>query len=238
MRNALHRKLKSQSGASLLLALLFLLICMMVSASILMAAVSHAGKHRSNLEEHQTYLAISSAVSALCDELNRTAYQGQYRYWETEEQRENPDGTVSTVTHCHFQQLDGVYQTKQNETGYLNSVLLSDFDAIFAEEIKRKLNDNDFLTFSTKSGAAVSHVLTVTPQTGTELDDKEIKVQMTVLEESYAIEIKASLDDYHIQAELTPITNKPTLPSTLIQGDHKTDPLKWEIGWITAGEKR
>ena len=44
----LREKLHSQSGASILLALLFLLVCMMTAASILMAAVSNAGKLRSN----------------------------------------------------------------------------------------------------------------------------------------------------------------------------------------------
>ena len=43
----LNRKLHSQRGASILLALLFLLACMMVAASVLMAAASNAGKIRS-----------------------------------------------------------------------------------------------------------------------------------------------------------------------------------------------
>lgn len=52
MKTALKRKLQSQRGASLLLALLFLVLCSLVSATILMAAVSNAGKARSNLREH------------------------------------------------------------------------------------------------------------------------------------------------------------------------------------------
>ena len=39
----LKGKFHSQSGASAVLALLFLLVCMMVAASVLMAAVSNAG---------------------------------------------------------------------------------------------------------------------------------------------------------------------------------------------------
>ena len=46
--NTLRKKLHSQRGASILLALLFLLVCMMAAASVLMAAVSNAGKSRSN----------------------------------------------------------------------------------------------------------------------------------------------------------------------------------------------
>ena len=48
MRRAISQKLHSQRGASLLLALLFLLLCSMVAASILMAAAANAGKYRSN----------------------------------------------------------------------------------------------------------------------------------------------------------------------------------------------
>ena len=99
MRRMLQRKLQSQRGASLLLALLLLLICSMVGASILMAAASNAGKHRSNLEEHQTYLALSSAVSLLCDELNAAQYTGQYRYW-VEEHTDFETGDTSYSYHC------------------------------------------------------------------------------------------------------------------------------------------
>ena len=39
-------KLKSRRGASILLALLFLLVCVLVAMSVLMAAASNAGKIR------------------------------------------------------------------------------------------------------------------------------------------------------------------------------------------------
>ena len=39
---SIRGKLRSQRGASILLALLFLLACMMVAASVLMAAASNA----------------------------------------------------------------------------------------------------------------------------------------------------------------------------------------------------
>ena len=233
MIRAMKRKLKSQRGASLLLALLFFLICTMVSSSILMAAVSNAGKHQSNLEEHQTYLALSSAVNVLCDELNRTEYQGQYQYQEVIA----ADGNTAR----HFVQLEGAYQHKgTDKQGYLQSVLLSDFDAMFAKEIQEKLNPNDFQTFEIKSGAVRPHNLTVTPQTGTELDDnsEKVKMQLNVVEDSYAVEVTATLNHYQIKAELTPITNKPTLPMPLVEGAlQETDPLQWKIGWITTGEE-
>ena len=76
----LNRKLHSQRGASILLALLFLLACMMVAASVLMAAASNAGKIRSNYEEQQRYLALSSALRLVAGELEKAEYRGQYTF--------------------------------------------------------------------------------------------------------------------------------------------------------------
>ena len=77
---ALKKKWNSSRGASILLALLFLLVCMMVGASILAAAASNAGKIKSNKEEQQKYLTLSSAVNLLVDELERMEYVGRYTY--------------------------------------------------------------------------------------------------------------------------------------------------------------
>lgn len=76
--NTLRKKLHSQRGASILLALLFLLVCMMAAASVLMAAVSNAGKIRSNYEEQQRYLALSSALRLVAGEIERAEYRGRY----------------------------------------------------------------------------------------------------------------------------------------------------------------
>ncbi len=230
MSNALKKKLTSQRGASLLLALLFLLLCIMVGSSVLMASVSDAGKHRSNVHEHQTYLALSSAVELVCDELNRTEYMGHYQYRQTQ---------TAGKTQRHFVQLDGVYrQIGTEEPGLLKSVLLSDLDGIFAKEIRSRIKDPaSFATFELKPEVIRSHTLTVTPQTGTELDSRKVTIRLSVVEESCAVELTATLDDYQIQAELTPTTNKPTLPGNLTQGEQKTDPLQWEIGWIMPTEQ-
>ena len=70
----LRRKLKSRRGATILLALALLLLCMMVAASLLTAAVSNAGKVRSNKEEQQKYLVLSSALRLVCGELEKAGY--------------------------------------------------------------------------------------------------------------------------------------------------------------------
>ena len=221
------------------MALLFLLICAMVSSSVLLSSVSNAAKHRSNLEEHQTYLDLSSAVSTLCDELNQAEYRGRYQYWETQEVIPNPeDGTEIVLTRRHFAQQEGAYHHIGTETaGALEPILRSDFDAIFAQEIQNRLGGGGFTTLTVKSGAVLPHRLTVTPRTGTDLDDRDVEISLSVVEDLYTMELTATLDDYQIRAELTPITNKPTLPDALSEGQQTTEPLQWKVGWITTGEE-
>lgn len=233
MRCAILHKLRSQRGASLLLALLFLLICSMVAASILMAAAANAGKQRSNLEEHQTYLALSSAVSTLCDELNRSEYRGQYNY----KVESHIDPETSAVTYSyHLWQMDGTYRHTETDTdGYLKEVLLDDFDALFARELQSRLAGTGIILEKVKDSNVFSHVLTLSPGTGTDLDDMPVKMTLEV-KDSYAIYVTAWLEElevYKIEAELTPSESKPTLPVPPTEGTQFTDPMKWKIGWIT-----
>lgn len=77
---ALKKKFKSRRGASILLALLFMLLCVLVGASVVMAADSNAGKTQSNKEEQQKYLTLSSAMTLLCDELTSVQFTKTYTY--------------------------------------------------------------------------------------------------------------------------------------------------------------
>lgn len=237
MRHAMSNKLRSQRGASLLLALLFLLICSMVAASILMAAAANAGKSRSNLSEHQTYLALSSAVSLLCDELNGAEYNGQYTCWTTtEDGGEDADGNPITYTYYHFKQEVGAY------SGRLAPMLVKNFDALFARSINGASALTGYATKGTQpTDVPATHTLVLTPDTGSELlDGQEITVVMEV-QSSYAIYLTATLGDYTIKAELTPIQTELVLPPALeVKGPSQIQsvgPMQWEIGWITTGEE-
>lgn len=77
---ALKKKLKSSGGASLLIAMLFMLVCMMAGASIFMAADANASKVASNRDEQQKYLAVSSALNLLVDELTSVEFYAEYEY--------------------------------------------------------------------------------------------------------------------------------------------------------------
>ena len=245
MKTALKRKLQSQRGASLLLALLFLALCSLVSATILMAAVSNAGKARSNLREHQSYLALSSAVDLICDEIVRSEYQGKYHYEEVVEETPVKDpetgeetGEVITTTYYHFTQREGSCTHKGADTeSRLTGLLKKDLDTLFAQQIESTLDRGKFATLTLQRGGTFNHTWKVHPQTGTALDEKEVEVQLKVVEESYAIELTAQLDGYQLQAELTPSTNRPSLPNPLPTGESRTESLQWKVGWITTGEE-
>lgn len=231
-------KLRSQRGASMLLALLFLLICSMVTASILMAAAANAGKHRSNLDEHQIYLALSSAMSTLCDELNRSEYRGQYEYWEVSEDITNDAGEVTgTKILKYLRQLDGMYTHTGStaEDGYLTNILLDDFDLLFAELISSTLAGTDITIVDPRFGTISQHFLTLTPATGTEVDATPVHITLEV-KDSYAIYLTAyldGLDTYQVEAELTPMESRPAVPTSPATGTHFTEKMKWTLGWIT-----
>ena len=124
---ALRKKWNSSRGASILLALLFLLVCIMVGASVVMAAASNVGKIQSNKEEQQKYLTLSSAVTMLVDELERIEYVGMYGYQKyTEkipESGTDPDGNPITIEVEHtiyaYEQLNGELRLRKEKENLL-----------------------------------------------------------------------------------------------------------------------
>lgn len=63
-------KLKNESGASFIIALVFFLICTLVAAVIIMAASANIERTAQQKEEAQAYLALSSASQLLQSDLN------------------------------------------------------------------------------------------------------------------------------------------------------------------------
>lgn len=58
-------KLRSQRGVTILMALLFLLICAMVGAAVLASASANADKNTGRLQEQEAYQALASAIRLL-----------------------------------------------------------------------------------------------------------------------------------------------------------------------------
>lgn len=90
---AIRRKLNSQKGASMLMALLLMLVGIMVSAVIISAATSAAVNKRSEKEQQQAYLAVSSAAELVRDDFQ--SITGRYKLVTTTVT--NADGTTTTT---------------------------------------------------------------------------------------------------------------------------------------------
>lgn len=139
----LREKLHSESGASILLALLMFLVCGMVASSVLAAASSNAGKTRSNQAEHQKYLTLSSAIRLAADELERAEYTGQYNVYEwyetyTDYQTDAEGNTVTysyTIDYFYCEQIEGTYTCGDlKDTANDLIPLGKELDAIFARQ--------------------------------------------------------------------------------------------------------
>ena len=70
------KKLNSQRGASLLLALMLFLVCAMVSAVVLGAASTNAQKVKDRQAQLQRYASVSSAAQMVRELVSRLNYEG------------------------------------------------------------------------------------------------------------------------------------------------------------------
>lgn len=229
----LREKLHSQRGASILLALLFLLVCMMTAASVLMAAVSNAGKIRSNYEEQQRYLALSSALRLVVGELERAEYRGRYDVdqWTEQIRVMEADGT-ETVTETKYYRvtqrpgaftcgqltaLDGDGKLTQDGTTVLS--FQKELDGLFAGEFNgtgyQRLPAADIASLPTNppdtlpgDPSRTTRVLTVTVEGDPAIKEAFGSVKVDVdMSQGRRIHLKAVLDTgtavYTMEAELT-----------------------------------
>ena len=245
MLHRCRKKLNSRRGASFLLALLFFLVCALAASSVLMAASSKAGRSRSSREEHQLYLAASSAVRLLCDELNACQYQGQYEYTFYPRQFDEKGQVIQEERHI-LTQKPGLYRYQNGGGDAALESLLNDFDYIFSQEFDQA-NIVRPMTSITRLPvqAPVEHTLTITPEgTDTVLDGRPVTVTLLV-RESYAMYLTARMpydgpageSEYVLQAELTPSGTAPRLPDAFLQGVHPAEnTMTWRIGWIVPEE--
>jgi len=70
----IRNKLRDKSGVSILMGLIFLLICLMVGTVVLAASTAAAGKLARQRQSEQDYLNVSSAARLLKDRLSKLTY--------------------------------------------------------------------------------------------------------------------------------------------------------------------
>lgn len=240
------RKLRSESGASILLAMLFLEVCMMVGASVLMAASSNAGKVRSSRQEQQIYLALSSALKLVTDDLTNVPYYGQFEY---QEKIIVSEGQAADRKIHVFTQKPGKWECR------LKDFFLSDFDALFAEYLKKEpwkpdntgLEDWEYVTLPGENAGNASRTLLVRPGLA-ELEGFHVKIIVTV-QEDYDMSLRAVLEEvpaeygpaerfreYELNAELTPEDTAPHIDEETLTKNrlNESTRMKLKHGWITG----
>lgn len=98
------KKLKNNSGATILMALLLILLAMAVGAAILTAAVSAAHHMKSDREAQQNYLTVSSAAELIRDSIAGDKYE--WTMTETHTANTDEEGhttyTVSYSTNVNY----------------------------------------------------------------------------------------------------------------------------------------
>ena len=90
------KKLKNNSGATILMALLLILLAMAVGAAILTAAVSAAHHMKSDREAQQNYLTVSSAAELIRDSIAGDSYERIMT--ETHTAQKDDDGNITGYT--------------------------------------------------------------------------------------------------------------------------------------------
>ncbi len=244
----LREKLKSSRGASILMALLFLLVCMMVASSLLMAAVSNAGKIQSDRTEQQKYLTLSSGLRLVCGELEEMAYTGEYQYaeWFVENEEKNEKGEVVGTTRTDYYwcgQAEGTL-TGGNLADALRGFFLEELDGMYGEAFTAR----GFQAQPAQPSAEHELVLTVDgsglpgleePVTVTlRLENRGKRIHLTAAlgsmdEKGYVYTLEAELASAGVPQEVkyTPLTGAvfASVPSGT---PVFTEADMWELEWI------
>ena len=90
------KKLKNNSGATILMALLLILLAMAVGAAILTVAVSAAQHMKSDREAQQNYLTVSSAAELIRDSIAGDKYERTMT--ETHTALKDAEGNITGYT--------------------------------------------------------------------------------------------------------------------------------------------
>ncbi len=91
--NMIRNKLREKDGASILMGLLYLLVCMMVGTVVLTAATASAGKMAGQQESEQDYLNVASAARLIKDRICELTYT-----YKTTGTDPDPSGELTAAT--------------------------------------------------------------------------------------------------------------------------------------------
>ncbi len=245
-------KLKSQKGVTILFSILFFIICIMVSSTILAASASNAGKTRGEKEEQQKYFALTSALRLVCDALTEAEYTGKYTY---KKEDKYTWGIWYEYTEHTYEQTKGEFKCSLSENGTNVLPLLDDLDAVFSKDFENFVDSKPKDGQDRYKGTWLSQNLkenhTLTLQVNNAENYGALKDDVTVvikLHDGYRIRVTASIAgtddytnldyDYKLEAELTPVGGSVPQPkdNPSTSSVNFTEPLKWKLNWIAKEE--
>lgn len=197
------KKLKNNSGATILMALLLILLAMAVGAAILTAAVSAAHHMKSDREAQQNYLTVSSAAELIRDSIAGDKYERTMT--ETHTANTDEEGhttyTVSYSTNVNYPTgIMGQWLSACIEDGSENVQYASLKDFKDAIEVDLKIDEDTSLRtvradfFAQKDGQ-IQVQLSLKPEEG-KTDDCRMTLTMQGTLTQADPEYRSDGDDY------------------------------------------
>ena len=148
------KKVKNNSGATILMALLLILLATAVGAAVLTAAVSAARHLRSDREAQQNYLTVSSAAELIRDSINGQTYRRtltkHYKYVEDKDEAGNIIAQYYVYDHT-----DIVHDPSDGKMGGIMGAWLADCIADksdITKDFARFQNYEDTITVTVNAG--------------------------------------------------------------------------------------
>ena len=238
------KRLKNNSGATILMALLLILLATAVGAAVLTAAVSAARHLRSDREAQQNYLTVSSAAELIRDSINGQTYQRTLTEYYNREDITDADGNVIGVRYV-YDHTEIVQNPPDGKIGGIMGEWLADCIADRDNENKefaRFQNCEDTITVTVDGGEVrlrpVQVKFSAKPSTiileGKELDSSIIQVELSLAPEN------GKADDCHmtlaIKGTLTKKKNSEVWNTTgTAYSDIFTTTVTWGSPKITKG---
>ena len=162
--NKLQRKLRSRTGASMILALLFLMFCSFVGGSVLVSATANAYRV-THLEEQQAFLDQRSAALLLSDEL-QVAEGKRFRLYILDADKHIEEGFVNQY---------GEWQTSGDsridpavDERVITFQLLTDVTAV--SELQELMLQTTVWRYLRNNAAGETCIVQIKDKNGTEVD--------------------------------------------------------------------
>lgn len=142
-KKPLQRKLHTTSGATILLALLFFLLCAVAGSVVLAAGSAASGRIAGLTDRQQTYYSVTSAARLVRDEI-----QGQKLSFYTKDgeetlfYKEEPDGKWKELLEAMVAQV----AAEPTKASYKSAeVTITPWSDSMADEVKAEISiDNDY----------------------------------------------------------------------------------------------